>query len=84
MRKLSLMLAAASLAVLSGCATDDHQRNEGVTGYAGNAIAANTVLQIVDPWPAGVEDTDIETAADRLGDDKAPKQKKIVAPETTE
>lgn len=84
MSKLSLMLAATSLAALSGCTTDDYQRNQGVSGYAGNAVAANTVLQMVDPWPAGVEDTDIETAADRLSEDTAPKQKKIAAPVTTD
>ncbi|MBZ0164787.1 MAG: hypothetical protein K8H74_18995 [Notoacmeibacter sp.] len=84
MSKFSLMLAAVSLAALSGCTTDDHQRNQGVSGYAGNAVAANTVLQMVDPWPAGVEDTDIETAADRLSEDAAPKQKKIAAPATTD
>ncbi|MCC0031870.1 MAG: hypothetical protein H6890_01830 [Brucellaceae bacterium] len=46
---------------LSGCNHDSYQRNEGVTSYAGNAIAANTAMQMVDPWPEGVGDTDLET-----------------------
>jgi hypothetical protein len=32
---------------------------------AGDAQAANTVLQMVDPWPAGVNDTDLDVPADR-------------------
>ncbi|MDN5929229.1 MAG: hypothetical protein L0I29_19365, partial [Hyphomicrobiales bacterium] len=39
-------------------------RNEGVTGRAGNAMAANTVMQMVDPWPRGVENTNFRVPAD--------------------
>ena len=69
MRKL---LIAALLATLAGCATDDTPRFGAVTTGAGNAIAANTVMQMVDPWPAGVEETDLETPADLDQYRKAP------------
>jgi hypothetical protein len=63
--RASIMTAAALAALLSGCATTDHSlRYQGVTRGAGNAIAANTVMQMVDPWPAGVEDTDLAVPAD--------------------
>jgi hypothetical protein len=39
-------------------------RFEGVYPGAGNAAAANTVMQMVDPWPKGVEDTDLSVPAD--------------------
>lgn len=50
----------------AGCttATDSTVRPEAITLGAGNAQAANTVLQMVDPWPEGVDDTRIKTPAD--------------------
>lgn len=60
MRK-PLMLATPALAALlaAGCATDDEAvlRIDGVTPWAGDSVAANTVMQMVDPWPQGVEST---------------------------
>lgn len=54
------------VASLAGCTkTADHSaRPEAVTLGAGNAQAANTVMQMVDPWPAGVDNTNIKTPAD--------------------
>lgn len=63
-RHVSLAVAALSL---SACTTDGVGRNEGVSSRAGNAVASNTVLQMVDPWPYGVDDTDLETPAERPG-----------------
>lgn len=66
MRKIiatSITLLAAGLG--SACTTEAYQRNQGVTSYAGNAIAANTAMQMVDPWPEGVEDTDLVTPVER-------------------
>jgi hypothetical protein len=61
-----LLLAAA------GCTSDEFARNEGVTGRAGDAMAANTVLQMVDPWPRGVENTDLRVPADHAQYQKKP------------
>ena len=36
-----------------------------MTPGAGDAIAANTVMQMVDPWQYGVQDTDLSVPADR-------------------
>jgi hypothetical protein len=57
-------IAATAAILLSGCHTQEAFRHEGVTAGAGNAIAANTVMQMVDPWPFGVQDTDLATPAD--------------------
>lgn len=59
---LSITLAALPLA---GCIGDNVGRIDGVTSGAGNAIAANTVMQIVDPWQPGVEETDLKVPAER-------------------
>lgn len=41
----------------AGCTSDDYVRTEGVTSAAGNAQAANTAMQMVDPWKYGVQNT---------------------------
>jgi hypothetical protein len=65
MTAVNARICALSLAVFAaGCTTDEPLRYEGVTGGAGDAIAANTVMQMVDPWPAGVEETDLDIPAD--------------------
>lgn len=64
LRHVSLAVAALGL---SACTTDGGGRNEGVSSRAGNAVASNTVLQMVDPWPYGVDDTDLEAPAERPG-----------------
>jgi hypothetical protein len=64
MHKLSAIVAA--LGLLSACtSTDTVLRPEGVTSFAGNAIAANTAMQVVDPWQYGVQDTKLKTPAER-------------------
>ena len=62
----NIALAGLILAGLPACTTagPNEVRPEAVTLGAGNAQAANTVLQMVDPWPAGVDDTNIKTPAD--------------------
>ncbi len=62
MRKLPILFAI--LALSAGCATEETARMDGLTIGAGNAMAANSVMQMVDPWPQGVEDTDLIVPAD--------------------
>lgn len=62
--RISWMSALVCLC-LAGCATEDVLRYDGVTTSAGDAIAANTAMQMVDPWPYGVEDTRLRTPAVR-------------------
>jgi hypothetical protein len=59
------MLFAAFCCALAGCTSDAYQRVEGLTPGAGDAIAANTVMQMVDPWQYGVQDTNLRVPADR-------------------
>jgi hypothetical protein len=58
------IFALAFAGLSAGCTTDEPLRYNGVTRGAGDAIAANTVMQMVDPWPAGVEQTDLSIPAD--------------------
>ncbi|MBE0694083.1 MAG: hypothetical protein IH590_13390 [Aquamicrobium sp.] len=63
MRKLTVLLLLAF--ALAGCASEDVLRYDGVTTAAGDAVAANTVLQMADPWPRGVENRRLRTPAVR-------------------
>jgi hypothetical protein len=58
---ITLLLAGFS----SGCTSDDYMRSEGPTIGAGNAQAANTVMQMVDPWKYGVQNTRLLVPAQR-------------------
>lgn len=51
------------VAALSGCSTSEDPRLEGIALSGGNAIAHNSALQIINPWPHGVTNTDIATPA---------------------
>ncbi len=59
--KLPLLTA---ILVLCGCAKQDFYRTDGLTLGAGDAIARNTALQVIDPWPKGVEDTKLLVPAE--------------------
>ena len=65
----SVALLLAGLA--GGCTSDDYIRSEGVTPGSGDAQAANTVMQMVDPWLYGVQDTDLSVPADRTSEKQA-------------
>lgn len=63
--RLTLIGMIALSALLTGCAKDDLLRTEGLTMTAGDSIARNKALQVIDPWPAGVEDTNLRVPAVR-------------------
>jgi hypothetical protein len=63
--RLASTLLVAGTVALSGCMNDVHSRRDGLTEGAGDAIAANTVLQMVDPWPAGVQNTNLRVPSRR-------------------
>lgn len=65
MRKAFLIASVLPLMAAAGCSTDDYMRIEGLTPGAGNAQAANTAMQLVDPWQPGVQNTDLRIPADR-------------------
>lgn len=72
MRKTTILVATAFAALsLAGCVGPEETVNEGVTLGAGNAVAHNSALQIIDPWPPGVQDTDLVVPAERESSDGA-------------
>ncbi len=79
--RLSIVGILTLAGLLVGCAQDDLLRTEGLTLTAGDSIARNSALQIIDPWPAGVEDTNLSVPADRGGG--VPTKGAADAPSTT-
>jgi hypothetical protein len=61
--KLALLICMAGLG--AGCMSDEYRRADGLTDSAGNAMAANSVMQMVDPWQYGVQDTELAVPAER-------------------
>lgn len=66
-RKIALMTTALATMTAAGCANfrEDTLRIDGVTTWVGDSVASGTVMQMVDPWQPGVEDTDLVVPAQR-------------------
>jgi len=65
----TLLALGAGLASLTGCMLSDDPSLEGIALDGGNAVAHNSALQIIDPWPPGVQDNDLVVPADRDGNE---------------
>jgi hypothetical protein len=59
-------LAVLVPVVLGGCSDIYYDRRETVALSAGDAIASNRVVQMVDPWPRYVANKNIAFSGDRL------------------
>lgn len=66
-RLRAAIFACAPGLLLSACA-DRLTRSDDLWPYAGDAIAANRVAQIIDPWPPGSRETAIPTVAARVAE----------------
>ena len=64
-RALTLAALAAAAALLCGCHQPYFARNEGVTFQAGDAVAANKAIHIIDPWPASAASARLDTSGVR-------------------
>ena len=63
------LLALAATMLLGACTTDMyHDRRDSVSFGAGNAVAANKVTHMVDPWPARAGDRNIAFDGERMAD----------------
>jgi hypothetical protein len=60
-----VLLLGAALAALAAC-SQYLDRREGVTLNAGNALAANQVTQMVDPWPPDSSNRNIGFNGERM------------------
>ena len=58
-------------ALCAGCMSEDLRSADGLTDGAGDTIAGNTVMQMVDPWKNGVQNTKLLVPAARASNDGA-------------
>ena len=63
-RAIILAALAVACGAFGGC-SETYQRVDGVTPGAGDAIASNTAMQMVDPWQNGVQNTKLLVPAVR-------------------
>jgi hypothetical protein len=67
-RSLWNALALIALcALLAGCAGLYLDRRETISLTGGDAVAANKVAQMIDPWPAAAADPNIAFNGERMG-----------------
>jgi hypothetical protein len=52
LKRLACLAAVAGVAALGACHDAYIARRDGVTFQAGDAVAANKAIHIIDPWPA--------------------------------
>ncbi len=62
-RSLTIVLAIAASAPMAGC--EYTARQDTIAPWAGNAVAQNQALQMIDPWPRRAYDTKIATNGER-------------------
>jgi hypothetical protein len=63
---LGAILALAAATVLGGCTDMYLDRRDTVSFAAGDAVAANKVVHMVDPWPARAGDRNIAFDGERM------------------
>ena len=61
----TILITTGCALALTGCMAAEDDRLEGIALSGGNALAHNSALQIIDPWPANVQDTDLDVPASR-------------------
>lgn len=66
-RLRATILACAPCLLLSACA-GPLTRSDALWPYSGDAVAANRVAHIIDPWPRGSRDTAFPTVAARVAE----------------
>lgn len=63
---IGAVLALAATTLLGACTDMYLDRRDTVSFGAGDAVAANKVAHMVDPWPARAGDRDIEFNGERM------------------
>lgn len=56
----------AGAALLGGCADIYYDRRETVAFHSGDAVAANKVVHMIDPWPPAAADRNIHSDGQRM------------------
>lgn len=63
----SIFISFTAVVSISGCQYEQLNRNEFMSNSAGNAIAHNSALQIIDPWPRSAGDNKLKVPTGEYG-----------------
>jgi len=63
----NIVFASAASLFLTACQYEQLNRSEFMSQSSGNAIAHNSALQIVDPWPRVAGNNDLDVPAVKYG-----------------
>ena len=66
-KTIKITLSAAIGVFVSACQYEQLNRSEFMSDAAGNAIAHNSALQIIDPWPRVAGNNDLWVPAVKYG-----------------
>jgi len=69
--KIKAVVLIGMTALGAGCMSEDYRSADGLTDGAGDTIAGNTVMQMVDPWKNGVQNPKLLVPAARGSNDGA-------------
>jgi hypothetical protein len=83
MKNTKIILLLLTAVAMQACAREDALRTEGLSLGAGDSIARNSALQIIDPWPDGVEDTNLSVPSARLNEKVADADATPIKPQST-
>jgi len=65
MRRVAALVLVSASTVLAGCSDIYYDRRETVSKGAADAVASNSAVQTVDPWPPNVANQNIAMNGDR-------------------
>ena len=65
MRRVAAIVLVTASTVLAGCSDIYYDRRETVSSGAADAVASNSAVQTVDPWPPNVANQNIAMNGDR-------------------
>jgi len=63
----NIVLTGVAAVFLSACQYEQLNRSEFMSASSGNAIAHNSALQIIDPWPRVAANDDLHVPAVKYG-----------------
>lgn len=66
-KSVKILLAGAAVLSLSACQYEQLNRSEYMSDSAGNAIAHNSALQIIDPWPRSAGNNNLKVPSTEYG-----------------
>ncbi len=63
----TITIALLAVLLLSACQYEELNRSEFMSASTGNAIAHNSALQIIDPWPRNAGNNNLRVPAGKYG-----------------